>query len=788
MSLITLNSNGQDPYFYANHFPQPISIKPYSQVCLLKFLHFRDSLVFNITTSNNTLLFCIGNTKQDGLRVVKLNVGQYTGEELATEIASSMNSVLQQQNYLWACVFTPEDDTTSPPTKEKFEISYSTVATPAASIYAMTQKSNKITITTPTGTINTIQEFSTSDGSLDFATLGTNGLITNEGQLMVDNIGFAYNVYSEDNLALASNYGFNDLVIGVCRDELAHLDNSNIHLNLNPYIQDLSIELNATGIEISGIKIAGNATIGTSGYASAKLCRTIPNDALQKLITGVAGKTVADIANMRFKFTTTILGTSRRAIIQMQVSYDSGRTYAVPAANPMGNDGQGNPFQATFTTGGGDNYTGAIWVSDKATFNDNGAGGTNLAIQNLVITKKAPFKPNINLIESQVFIGPPILQTAGLAYTDSGGDVVAFSLYTGVHGYNLIANVDGGKTYYMVQDNKLNPTTYTNIHAFKASETDVAHASATFGTITYSPVDDAIAVVDSDGTTDTWSDSSATTIEAKQMLRQPLNTNGIMNGVNRPVSNFNAVDGLPALTDDEIHVLFNAEEPDNTLNTDPAQVGTDLERQAILLLRQLTVADVAANTGAPAYLTNGQRSGSLGAVIGSSENIIVGTSSGGQTIFTSDSDTQKISKDTIISVSVPELSGVKSFNGIDNGAGRDLSGEGKNLAVLPREEFQTRGENANGSLVYVAPFENWININNATELNLNQLSVEVRQPGGQLATDLRPDTITQLKMREDPLKVEERMANDAHLKLIGALSAATNTSQTLSNTIYNNGS
>tara|TARA_R110002072_G_scaffold223_1_gene1656 strand:- start:15635 stop:18001 length:2367 start_codon:yes stop_codon:yes gene_type:complete len=788
MSLITLNSNGQDPYFYANHFPQPISIKPYSQVCLLKFLHFRDSLVFNITTSNNTLLFCIGNTKQDGLRVVKLNVGQYTGPELATEIAASMNSVLQQQNYLWACTHTPEDDTTSPPTKESFSISYSTITTPALSGYEMIQQSNKLQIS---GTGATPQifvgELSTSNGTLDYSSLGTHGLITNEGEFMVENIGFAYDTYDEGNLSVASNYGFNDFVIGICRDELANLNSDNANLDLKPYVQDLSISFSADGIDISTIKIAGNATIGTPNYATGKLCRTIPNEALQKLITQVAGKSVADISNMRFRFSTTFLGVSRRAVIQMEVSYNSGSTYATPLSASMGNDPQSNPYLADFTTGGGDTYVGAIWVSDKANWNDV-RGGINQSVQNLVITKKAPFLPNINFIGTNSYIGPPDLLTLGLLYNNSDGDIIAFTEYTGVHSYDLVAEVDGGKTYYMIEDRLMNPATYTNINGYKASETDVAVNSASMGTMVYNPESDDIAVVDFDSTTDTWTDSSAVAIITKALHLRNVRSTGIMNTHKRPVSNFNAKDGLPFLNDDEIHKLFNAEEPDNTLNTDPAQLGTDLERQAIILLKQLNVADVAANSGAPAYLTNGQASGTLGGVIGSIENIVLGTSSGGATIFTSDTDTQKISKDTIINVSVPELSGVKSYNGIDNGAGANLSGEGKNLAVLPREEFQTRGENANGSLVYVAPFENWIDINNANELQLNQLSVEVRQPGGQLATDLRPDTITMLKLREDPLKVEERLANEAHIKLVGALSAATNTSQTLSNTMYNNGS
>ncbi len=98
MSLITLNSNGQSPYLWNNHFPQPIIIKPFSQVCVLKFLHFRDSEKYSVSQSSNTLKFNIGNTQFDAIRIARIPVGTYSGEDLATAIQDAMNLVLQQQN------------------------------------------------------------------------------------------------------------------------------------------------------------------------------------------------------------------------------------------------------------------------------------------------------------------------------------------------------------------------------------------------------------------------------------------------------------------------------------------------------------------------------------------------------------------------------------------------------------------------------------------------------------------------------------------------------------------
>jgi len=127
MSLITLNSNGQEPFFYSTHFPQPIKIEPYSQVCLLKFLHFRDGSVFNITNMNNVLMFFIGNTANDAIRIARIPPGQYSGPELATEIENAMNNVCQQQHYNFTCTHIPEDDTTAPPTLEGFSIAFASL-------------------------------------------------------------------------------------------------------------------------------------------------------------------------------------------------------------------------------------------------------------------------------------------------------------------------------------------------------------------------------------------------------------------------------------------------------------------------------------------------------------------------------------------------------------------------------------------------------------------------------------------------------------------------------------
>ena len=137
MSLINLASKTnndiieQQPFNFKNHFPQPIVIKPNSQVCLTHFYHFRDDGYYRITSQNNVIAYMIANFRANSeYRYASLNTGRFTGDELAVEIARAMNDVILQENYLWACAFDAGNANANPVELDKFTISYSHVATP----------------------------------------------------------------------------------------------------------------------------------------------------------------------------------------------------------------------------------------------------------------------------------------------------------------------------------------------------------------------------------------------------------------------------------------------------------------------------------------------------------------------------------------------------------------------------------------------------------------------------------------------------------------------------------
>lgn len=793
MSLVTLNSNGQAPHFFSCHFPQSIHLHPYSQVCLLKFLHFRDTHVYNITSSNNLLMFCIGNTTFDAIRQVRVPIGQYSGDQLAQALQDQMNAVLMQQHYEWAVTFTPEDATTSPPTLESFSISYTSLATPSI-VDTPTADMNQLedSLEIGTGTLLSNQVALSDSGELivdgtyqpSLAMVMPKGVLTNDGTVEVDNIYFSGNEFSQTIPLDEANFGFDEVVLGMCRTELVSRVNENVNLEFDPDIQDVAIKTTTSGLEISSLKIAGNTKVGSAGYATQKLCRSIPSSAFKTLVVTNLGLDAETLPQVRFRLKYTTRGPNRRVIVQLQVHTAVGGGYSDIADGAMGNDAQGNPFITTFTVGG-ESFAGTIWVSDQASFNDLNASGTSQRVQNVMITKKAPFLPTFTILDLPTRIGPPALVTSGATYEDAGGNSATITDYTGDHGYTFkIAIPDAGATEYFLKE-QLDEG--TNPLEFQMSTTDAAFSGN--GKAVFSVSNDDITITLNGGGAGPVLSTTAgdVTLDMIQNVAHGFKT--ILNPNLRALTGINVADGSPALDENDVISQFYATQPDTDQSlTNGSLVGDDLARQAILFLRQLTPADVATNSGAPANLRNGQFSGTLGSTIGAVQNIIVGSSSVGQTVFTSGQATQRIAKDTIISIQIPELAGVKSFNGIDQGAGSNLSGEGKNIAVLPREEFEQRGENTSGSLVYVSPFENWIDINNGSDIYLNQLTCEVREPAGQLATDLRPDTICQIKFRQDPQKVEMAKADQRFEQLALSLSSAVQTGQILSKQMYLTGS
>ncbi len=105
-------------------------------------------------------------------------------------------------------------------------------------------------------------------------------------------------------------------------------------------------------------------------------------------------------------------------------------------------------------------------------------------------------------------------------------------------------------------------------------------------------------------------------------------------------------------------------------------------------------------------------------------------------------------KERTVHVSIPELSNVKSLEGESNQ-------RYKTIKVIPKDSFS---EDQSASLLtYEANYEDYIKINNGRQAQINELSVQLRQPDGTLADWVKGDCRATIKFRESPEKAQMRM-------------------------------
>ena len=173
-----------------------------------------------------------------------------------------------------------------------------------------------------------------------------------------------------------------------------------------------------------------------------------------------------------------------------------------------------------------------------------------------------------------------------------------------------------------------------------------------------------------------------------------------------------------------------------------------------MLLSRITQEDLdndATLSASPFNLNINTPSGTIGKLIGFSNHVVsMAAPATNQPVdptnpFRSDVLTLVIAKDTTLHVSIPELSGVKSHEG-------ESSQQYKTIKIIPKSDFQA---GSNGSLTFTSNYLDFIDINNASELQLNELTVQVREPDGRMATALEPVTRATIKIIQDPAMVEQ---------------------------------
>ena len=683
MSLITLNSSGSpNPAYYTSHLSQPITIKPYSQVCLMKFLHFKNAGVFNVNLSNNTFFYVIGSlaTSVSGAMSspikVELVPGQYTGDQLASHITIKMMEGIQQQNFSLLCSFTAGDPTKSPQTFDKFEITYTSVTTPGTSspkYEFVPNTSVNGSIDAGTGAFTPSTTGGQTDGT-EYSAVSTGGVVTHLGQY--ETTAFRLNPDTYGTGAAANwTATLRTAKVGLVRDLLSNTSDENVNRRYSEDLLDVSIGMGGGATQDSIIvrSISGSSVSwGNPNYVTTKIQRTIKVDPIVKALLDTNVTDAAKWLAFRFKFVITASQTAiGRAICQMYYSLDGGTSAYVPVPAGTGAGADGNNYIKKFSGLDEIEYDGAFWVSDQTAFQN-----TDITPQaSLLRPRRAPFHPICYFRGAQV--PDTVITTQGRMNTKDNLPMTTFSIQG--------------------SDHKFTPDEIASRIAESLTSEDGAGPSA-----------------------------------------------------------------------------------------EPQAAGPDLSTKVIIFAGQITegaLEDPALQIK-PVFIGTNRYEGTAAGLLGFHEPVYVtGTAASSGTIATSDMLVQRVSRDNVLMVSIPELSGLKSYQGIDKGIGKHLTGEAKVLSVLPREEFT--GTSDNGHLVYVAPFENWLDVNNAGPIVLNQLTIEVRILSGEIADDLSAITTAQIKFREDPSRAAVQYQRD----LISALRGDTQqTGQILSSNIQMVGS
>ena len=711
MSLITLTSkDSPDAYNFDSYFPQAIKIERHSQVCALKFIHYRDSN-YIVNETNNTLLFVLGNGKNDAQREVKLLKGNYTASELATHIASRMNDATQQQQYEWACTYSPGSD--------EYKISYSSTAAPAVDggdweVITINNGTQTITTGATTSLKITTEDEDNIDIDGDFVLV--KGIHTNAGTFVSEGMRIIRQDAASANTAVNYEGKIVYAQTGLVR-------NANSFEDYSSTGQDIWIE--GDGDE------GGLNVYSWDEDTGVRTLRNIPKLAFQNG-SPVDFTLPNKVVNTIFRTKMTLLeGQVMKVVCQLEVSTDGGTTFSDMTTTETDSTG-GLYFRTYNDTDSSVAFDGTFFVSSDQDFYDSAT-----ATQAKFCTARCPYKPTQSIVMQD-----DASQDMTRVIFNSGDDDIwlsgvgasdwEFSEYAGPDptiGFEWEDTV-AIQTYYI---SKLSATpadvlTY-NIYAVVGDPP--------LGTITYDIATGGISssVAIGGETAWTYTGSSTALPLIKNQGFSEFKVSGVFNAVNRPISKSEG----EALDVDTSKIITD-------VNT--SYVGTDISKTSQLFVGRLTQQDINAYKGSPAFLTTSTRDGDIHITIGARDNIYVGTTSTGKQIFSSDQETSTLGRSSTLHVSIPELP-CKSYEG-------GKSNIGKSLAVIPREEFKGNSSQV-GRLVYVADFENWIDLSNASDLFINQFKVEIRNEDGTLATDLIPESMLQIKIRRNPDVVQREM-------------------------------
>jgi hypothetical protein len=717
MSLLSTSSTTQqEAYLYENHYPQPIIVAPNSQICLQKFIHYRGAL-YEVTTQNNTIgfRFGTGGATLDMARFATIPTGSYDGNDLATAVTTALNSVNQQQNYEWLCTFTPAPSAND---NDQFQIQYSSVPTPDENSGTYNQFSSGQISVSNENKVNEEAKITYNGTNADhFAN------VISKRSTLVYLGSQTWNMIQPNK----NTEAFQPIQMGLVRKQLSNPNDPNPNLQFAPDRYDIALECQGDSMAVTYGRQRQGSVVGAPNWFQSDIRRGL--DGLFNAVFKPGGNFSP---HTKLQATLTIYAssqTSRRVLIQLFKKESGETTYTALADGLGGNSPVNNqPYIKTLNIGG-DSFPGLCFDSNDPTLND-----TNTKIsQHYPNLKKAPFFPAVSFQKAGNNVLTGYALDADSWQNAAQTSTAIFIPLTGnANGYNWRTDGTLLSGYYWKQIDALN---------FHVMSGDVPLTDPPEYVAVLDPTGNTNGQIEvRDGTTNNLfrtmnSDGSAPVAEVTGKLS--IFTQGI----------FNTFEPIPG-------VSTSSEALEETPGAEGGGLGVDLSSNARLFLR-------GAGGGVEADVAN---------LLGFSQNEedFGGGAATGASV-TSDQEPQQTANNNTLHISIPEMPLVKSYEG-------ENSAEGKSVAIIPREEFHT-GE-TEGSLVYVAPFENWIDINNGQELNINLITTIIRNADGSLADNLVRETQAIFKIRQDPTKKEEERKAEKFKEMAELMANTLNTGLT----------
>ena len=779
MSLISLSSSSrssearENQSNFSNFFPQPIMIKPHSQVCLTSFYHFRDNARYSVNQSNDKLVFGFGDRNFDVPMVAILSRGAYVGADFAFEVARAMNKANLQQNYTWSCTFTPGTVGGGGLSEfDEFVISYDD-ASPADTTGGEWSFLDNTTKLADQNTLTNNTAAETTSSLLNQGDKTNFPIILRDGVLLYDGYVRYENISTSNEVTAATQQSLANLDMGLICDSMT----SNVGVGssdafgFNANFGNILVQTRDTNPGVAAADAGNSIAISTLEPVQGEDPYAASNAGKKQV-----NRRLIDNANMillmndgeRFAIEIHRNAPQRAWVVKIQKSTDDGESYddlSDGEGSAVAKDGRPAVYSQTI---GGVSYTSLIYSS--VGINDV-SGNPIPASQSLNAARNtlAPFIPFVNMVgQMSILDGFLFDDTTFQVDTGQGSPalvadnqfIMVFGQDESGNGYDFIMETDTAEVTSSTQCNSsqfdgfaiggsyLDGAVQT-YSVYSDNLTPIADATE-IGTMEIRPGEGVggflqLSFVGLDGSEPISINPaifSVTDVDPEiKNQNTALTLQGKYNPAYHPRTTISGqpIDSVEGFT--RIGQSFDVDFWDGTTYGEDTASGSSFPQESYLVLSRPSVAAKYNARAAPVFAQGSPElnAGTTGGLLGFTDAIV--SKDSGTKTYTRDTKPQTNSSDGALHISIPELTGVRSYEG-------EAETTAKTIKVLPKNIFWE--DNANGSLTYSADYEEWIDISNAEPLSLNEMTVQCRNPDQRLATNLQTITRATIKIREDP--------------------------------------